>query len=203
MRERYVVPEGMLKAGVEAIETKGRGQYASVSGSDPQIRSDAKVALEAALRWLDNELDKIIKKRETVDVVMRSPSLADYYVDNGYNLAIIDVRHIFLAPEPEVPEEIADLLKNAPPYYPNNEMVIEAYRRGQKAGWITFQEEAVNKMKCARPEVPEGIKDMLWKTAADCPEISVHADAEGIAHNRTVLEAERRGFIRGQKSRKP
>jgi hypothetical protein len=43
-------------------------------------------------------------------------------------------RRMFLAPEPEVPEEIKDLLYNehdiAPPYERHNNLVIEAERRG-------------------------------------------------------------------------
>lgn len=65
-------------------------------------------------------------------------------VVSGEYAAVEWQRRMFLAPEPEVPEPIKDLLVDPMPTASNpcavmdakilNERVIEAYRRGQKAG---------------------------------------------------------------------
>jgi hypothetical protein len=124
MEKKYVVPEGMLRAVDEEFPSVGKA-------------SEVERGLLAAIRWLDGELNKITKKRETVGDFMRSPFLADSYQDNGYNLAIRDIRRMFLAPEPEVPEAVKSLLCNEgadaiqTPRDIYNWNIIEAYRRGQ------------------------------------------------------------------------
>lgn len=100
------VPEGMLKAAVHSAMRDGL-QYDSIP-----------IIIEAALRWLDSLLAAMEKDNDG---------------HTAYCAAIDEVRRMFLAPEPEIPEDIKDLL-GSPEMTHTNECIIEAYRRGQKAG---------------------------------------------------------------------
>ena len=123
--KEYVVPKGMLKASTKA--------YWETQTGDKELEA----VLKAALRWLDEELGKS-------DGI--APMLGGTYQD-GWVGAWRHIRRMFLAAEPEVPEEIKDLLLVDAVTFklPNgnsfpgsaeshNKAVIEAYRRGQKSG---------------------------------------------------------------------
>jgi hypothetical protein len=130
---KYVVPEGMLKAVDKAIGEMRLGQASRLAPRNGELWPNElkQVALEAAIGWLDGKLTEFDQ-----------PGAFDQY-RNGYNAAIRCVRRMFLAPEPEVPEAIKDLMWSQPLYkcdtefyeaIPNaNASVLEAYRRG-KAG---------------------------------------------------------------------
>ena len=62
--------------------------------------------------------------------------LDNYSKSVGYGKAIDDVRRLYLAPEPEVREEIKDLFITGGGFAEDryNVNLVEAYRRGQKAG---------------------------------------------------------------------
>lgn len=125
--KKIVVPDGMFLSVDEAI-SKTRGIGCDITGG--QVRD---VTLEAALRWLYDELDSL--ERVPYDNVMA----------HQYNSCIADVRRMFLAPEPEVPEEIADILWGEfddPPTATSvtlharklhNKSIIEAFRRGKES----------------------------------------------------------------------
>ncbi len=109
MEKRYVIPEGMLKAALDAQQMR----------CDPVI---SKVGLEAAIRWLAE--NPIVPDRETADRLIACRGIhseADPFAEWQ--------RRMFLAPEPEVPEAIKDLLTMSDS--PHNEHVLEAYRRGK------------------------------------------------------------------------
>lgn len=140
--KKIVVPEGMLKATVVSYNSKTNELgYRYVID-----RYVMEAAIEAALRWLsDNPI---------VPTVEQGMSLMNYLSPAGtreWNQAMwIDFigagcaewqRRMFLAPEPETPEEIKDLLLSISPtdsrdayFRPDiyNERILEAYRRGQK-----------------------------------------------------------------------
>lgn len=118
------VPDGMLKAA-----------WAIVGSNDDEALCS--LVLEAALRWLSDELQKMTQD-DPYENLLRSESMGEYDRRVGFNLAIKKVIHTFLVPEPEIPEEVKDLLVE-----PDiskwrgdelNAAVIEAFRRGQKSG---------------------------------------------------------------------
>lgn len=84
---KSVVPEEMLRAAAEAWETTPH----SIQGRCADI-------LEAALQWLDIELEKM-------KVENRLPWQA------GHNEALEKVRHMFLAPGPEQSDDICHLVR--------------------------------------------------------------------------------------------
>ncbi len=104
MEKRYVVPPEMINAFQTAMQNRFGQVYGGMA-----------VGLEAAIRWLDGELEKM-DKEEPFD----------------RDLQIRRVRDFFLAPEPEVPEAIKDLLTMSDSLH--NEHVLEAYRRGMADG---------------------------------------------------------------------
>lgn len=110
----YTIPKGMANAFMEGTRR------------DPSTFS----GLEAAMSWLAVELAKMVKKRESLGDFYRSPSLADSYHDNGYNVAIHDIRRMFLA-EPEIPEEVKNLMQKWGGKF--DEPILEAFRRGQRS----------------------------------------------------------------------
>ena len=131
MEKRYIVPEGMLKAARTAvfvyIQTLSVIEYMD----DNHL---AKVALEAALRWLSENAPKPTSR----DI----QNMSDWMTDNGDQYHSTEsyceewVRRMFLAPEPEpeIPEEIKDLLvEGIAPTLNQNHSIIEAYRRGKAA----------------------------------------------------------------------
>jgi hypothetical protein len=107
MSKKIEVPEGMSNAVREATH-----------GYDAQT---VNIGVEAALRWMDEELQKL---KETVSHKQAKPE--------AYKAAIQDVRRMFLAPEPEVPEAIQDLW-DASPTPDTKRRTIEAYRRGKES----------------------------------------------------------------------
>lgn len=118
-KKKIVVPDGMLKAAQGAI-------------SDDISYFDCEGILEAALRWQDAELKKMYDKVNQpfgCDSEAESNRLSN--VRHGRLCAIEDVRRMFLAPEPEVPEEIKDLMDRWGNRF--DEAILQAYRRGLAA----------------------------------------------------------------------
>jgi len=104
MDRRIVVPEGMYQA--------------ALKHQDSGIQCLA--ALEAALRWLSDELNKL----------NTHPNKLPWQA--GYNTCLEDVRRTFIATEPEIPKELNDLI---PPGHMAcgkglDDLLAEAYRRG-------------------------------------------------------------------------
>lgn len=138
MREKIVVPAGMLKAANEALRA-----------SSPSMRSLEEITLEAALRWLDEILyeNNVDFHRAILEAEKKRCPGNDEYgsviarrVDFEYGVSFARnyIRDLFLAPESEVTEQVRDLLF---PYSVTekgrtmdaNERIAEAFRRGQKA----------------------------------------------------------------------
>jgi len=127
--KRYVIPKGMLEAAILSHPFDPRTKFI------PEM-------LEAALRWLsDNPIVPTAKQSAELESLCRindEPMCMDaiFYCSEWQ-------RRMFLAPEPEVPEEVKDLLVDASVRYPDvprsvpgyyNDLILEAFRRGQKAG---------------------------------------------------------------------
>ncbi len=119
--KKIVVPDGMQLAFFQAMQYR----FGSVPGGTA-------VGLEAALRWLSENPPPIPLK----DAARLAKNT--YTVNETSIIAIVKsgIECMFLAPEPEVPKEVSNLMWNinAPSHEEHNEDVIEAYRRGQKAG---------------------------------------------------------------------
>ena len=124
--KKIIVPSGMFEAAKNSEYEPGSVEVRSI--------------LEAALRWLS--------ENPIVPTIEQTGSLIDWYNHKKFgNGAVSDCavewqRRMFLAPEPEVPEELKDLLldENIPTadysrpnrdYY--NTQILEAFRRGQKS----------------------------------------------------------------------
>ncbi len=127
MSNKIVVPEGMLKAVDAAWINAHGGPHPQAS---PKVAKDIedgiRFDLEAALLWQNEKLNAMLKPSP------RNETQA------AYNAAVEDVRRMFLAPEPEVPEEIKDLFVGQETLDNKgtemNHRIHEAYRRDQKAG---------------------------------------------------------------------
>jgi hypothetical protein len=93
-------------------------------------------AIEAALRWMSQnpivptETQMLNMRQETGD-----DSMTHDYNERAVFLATEWQRRMFLAPEPEVPSEVGDLLWDND-HIPNEKInadIIEAFNRGKKA----------------------------------------------------------------------
>ena len=138
---KYVIPSGGCNAAFKAVgDLKPLKGWGKITETQTILET-----LKAFIRWQDDELAKMIKGNPYLnDRFYRSESLNENNVRTGFNEAITMVRHMYLAPEPEVPEEIQDLLYSHTigAYRPEGTealdqidgRIIEAYRRGQKAG---------------------------------------------------------------------
>ena len=114
--KRIVVPEGMYDAAMKY--------------QDSGIQCGA--ALEAALRWLsENPIVPSVEQCDAIrDVLGPREDLMQWQVKE---VAFEWQRRMFLAPEPEpLPGDIIDLVHGKNEWGPAD--VLEAYRRGQKAG---------------------------------------------------------------------
>jgi len=129
---RIVVPDGMLTAAMHAI------------GIPEQYKQTHQVnkALEAALRWLSE--NPIVPTDEQVKAIHHSATEAACTSKSILPFFAIEwQRRMFLAPEPEIPEDIRDLiygdevaatgLVKGGTFDESNQRVLEAYRRGQKS----------------------------------------------------------------------
>jgi hypothetical protein len=125
VNKKIVVPEGMLKAAIASHND------AVLKGNTPLVRD----ALEAALRWLAE--NPIVPTTEQVLAVRRAcGETHTALTEKAKPLFAEWQRRMFLAPEPEVPEEIKDLLDPLDPYpykSVHNPQVLEAYRRGKES----------------------------------------------------------------------
>jgi len=125
---RVVIPEGMLQV--------GRAAYNAYVTAD----RGAIFILEAALRWL-SENPVVPTPEQTKKLLATVQFGAGREIDPHLieNLLLAWQRRMFLAPEPEVPEAIKDLLYagNGLTSGDIDKKVIEAYRRGQKAACPT------------------------------------------------------------------
>jgi hypothetical protein len=134
--KKYVIPNGGCDAAFKAVgDLKPLKGWGKITEAQTILE-----ALKAFIRWQDDELAKMIKGDPYLnDQPYRSESLNENDVRTGFNKAIRMVRRIYLAPEPEVPEEIKDLLiedtldGTTCRAANSNTRVIEAFQRGQKA----------------------------------------------------------------------
>lgn len=125
---KYTVPEEGLKATVEAMKNPSGTKFLSTE-------QWASLGLEAFIRW---QSENPIVPTEDQSEELRSNHYRDINsVSFVRSIVVKWQRRMYLAPEPEVPEEIKDLLYNkyatSPPFERHNNLVIEAYRRGQKS----------------------------------------------------------------------
>ena len=129
----FVVPEGMLKAAVDATWMKARGT--TIPQADArvahEIEENIRASVADALRWLSE--NPIKPTSSDIESVYKSG-----------NARLIDCicewqRRMFLAPEPEVPTEIRGLIDgmDSMAKYEREwatKVVLKAFRLGQKSG---------------------------------------------------------------------
>ena len=142
MSDKIVVPGGMLDAALEvARERRGYPHLASLGTA--RLKANVQAELEAALRWIAK--NPIGPTNEQAKELWRTSTAGETNEARRASLAAVEwQRRMFLAPEPEVPEEIKDLLfvggiltaDQVLNEYPKGEvdkLILEAYRRGQKS----------------------------------------------------------------------
>lgn len=97
--KKYIVPEGMLKA------VEGRYRMVYSSGFNPPV---VRANLEAALRWL-SENPIVPTDQQEMEIYKKYISTVS---DKAYPIYLLKEwqRRMFLAPEPEVPEAVKDIL---------------------------------------------------------------------------------------------
>lgn len=133
MTKKIVVPEEMLAAAVDAMKAP---PTVSKFRSTEQWAS---CGLEAALRWLSE--NPIVPTDEQVEHLKVGLNCYQTWNDQLWLICDAWQRRMFLAPELEVPEEISELCCQMDKYLNHTDgpslakdLLIEAYRRGQKAG---------------------------------------------------------------------
>ena len=109
----YLVPEGMRKAAGRATEDVDPEGFIMYPG------------LEAAIRWLDRILEEKLVDNVTP---WQTPWQA------GRNEAIKEIRGMFLAPEPEFPEEIKGLFVNEVLGMVNGKQINDRIRKAYLCG---------------------------------------------------------------------
>lgn len=121
--KKIIVPQAMHSAAWNAQyeHTKIHGPAV---GCLPGSPCSLDVGLEAALQWLSENPPKI-----TNEMVEASRKAVDGQSYPEYRYMF---RVAFLAPEPEYPDDVLELLRK----YPKQaaDVIIAAYRLGQKAG---------------------------------------------------------------------
>ena len=144
--KKILVPEGMLKASVEAVRDRSEFGFHFIDNKD-EARIVAQTGdrtvlnvtrhgteqdtLEAALLWLSE--NPIVPTNEQTQGVCDSIFVGPENLLDPRDAMVEWQRRMFLAPEPEVPEEIKDLVDsfNLPIY---KEGLKESFRRGLKSG---------------------------------------------------------------------
>ena len=206
MGDKIAVPEGMLKAAVDACE----GVW--TTGSAPTKMQ--RIFLEAALRWLSkNPIELTAKQFEDMSRLARTIVNGSHEASTLYHRALIRAFQVeaFLAPEPDhVTQELCGavvihLIAGAS-WFPC--ALLKGHEGGHRAvgncfkhGYYLGEECAFpqcpqwpkcEEILCApEPEMPEGVKDLLYNEHDIAPPYE--------RHNNLIIEAERRGFLRGQK----
>lgn len=125
MTKKIVVPEGMLVAGVDSV--------ARLRGMGETTREHYTAVLKAALLWLSENpiVPTERQERDLCDAWMEAKqSQSNTFVHASAFGAVEWQRRMFLAPEPEVPEEIEDLIPCGGIDTINADRILEAYRRG-------------------------------------------------------------------------
>lgn len=125
--KKIVVPEGMLVSALAHYQNVSRAAW-----SDDMYKV-VRGTLEASLRWLsENPIVPTDEQWRTLNEERQWPDNS-----NRRRRSVIEwQRRMFLAPEPEIPEAIKDLLEWDCDWGSNylKDYILEAFRRGQKAG---------------------------------------------------------------------
>lgn len=144
MSDKIVVPAGMLKAAEYAFMVPLNVVCHEYPLVVHILKNQLPVALEAALRWLSE--NPIVPTNEQTQGVCDSIFVGPENLLDPRDAMVEWQRRMrmFLATEPEIPEEIKDLLSLTDPITGvalltgltehGKSVIIEAYRRGQKAG---------------------------------------------------------------------
>lgn len=140
---KIIVPNEMISAAWNAVALKMREYVTEGKGRVPEL-SVSRISVEAALQWLaENPVVPTDEQEESLRNACFRVVGPTRFVRN---VAVEWQRRMFLASEPEVPEEIKDLLVNPSNWVIStvmgtsvdssiiNSRVIEAFRRGRQDG---------------------------------------------------------------------
>ena len=196
MRDKIVVPDGMLKAAKAAYDKNWRENGAVITNK----------ILEAALRWLSDELGTSSFRLTVDNVYAARKDRGKFPCDDAYCIAVESVRRMFLAPKPEV--DRVDFFIKTPdgeylPWKPTeaqDEMLKSfdtAFGRFEIDNRVPPGEIRLHnwngptmlKVDAPEPEVQEEIKDLVVPYSL---EVTTRA-------NERVIEACRRGQKEGAK----
>jgi hypothetical protein len=124
--KKIKVPDGMLEAAMRASMEAGLP-----IGPSTELR----VVIEAALRWLSaGHMDFPLPLLKEILEAVPGWKLNETVIQNVLHQGL---RRMFLAPEPEVPEELRELLMTGADEgtfnWAVNKAIMEAFRRGQKS----------------------------------------------------------------------
>lgn len=133
MDKKIQAPDEMLKAAVAAMKERSGTKFCSTE-------QWAALGLEAALGWLADEWEPSEELLIAIQGELKPyvEDLTPFTLRNIATILSIASRRMFLAPEPEIPEAVKDLLVE--PFIRQwrgeelNKAVIEAYKRGLKEG---------------------------------------------------------------------
>jgi len=140
--KKYVLPNGMERAAWDAMDAHAKVHGPAV-GCVLGSMCSLTAGLEAAIRWqAENPAVPTPEQGREIRAVWD-------HVDRLKDASVCDFveticrewqRRMYLAPEPEVPEAVEDLMhKNRKPYTVDctpeaqDQRILEAYRRGQKS----------------------------------------------------------------------
>lgn len=142
------IPDGMVKASVDKMMSRWEDQNDGYRNSsmgveaEKQLQKNLPVALEAALRWLsENPIVPTLEQTEECRHLHRYEFDPLKPLCVYQQVAVEWQRRMFLVPEPEIPEEIKDLLWGKESLLSGeNERVIEAYNRGLRGRRVVINE---------------------------------------------------------------
>jgi len=148
MSDKIVVPGGMLDAALEvARERRGYPHLASLETA--RLKANVQAELEAALRWIAK--NPIGPTNEQAKELWRTSTAGETNEARRASLAAVEwQRRMFLAPEPEVQNEICAKCGGRILRTPDGTW----YHGRSAVGY--FDHEA-----SPEPEVPEEIKDLI------------------------------------------
>jgi hypothetical protein len=126
------VPEGMLKAALKASEYISYEREKKIMQWYPQ---SVVPMLEEALRW--QKENPPVPTAEQWSALLSEPELwGGTAIVYGIRCAVAWVRRMYDEPEPEVPEEVTEIIASfiEPQGKAVQAAILEAYQRGKKAG---------------------------------------------------------------------
>lgn len=142
IERKIIVPDGMLNASLQAACQRWGYKKEDWASVMQQHKETARLVLEAGLRWLsDNPI--YLTDAGVHEIIV---AIGDYSGSrHAHRMQFAELqRTLFLAPELKIPDGVEDLMWSESLYSGDlrfheaipdiNKNIVEAFRRGQKAG---------------------------------------------------------------------